>query len=294
MHPGIDSTGTPAPQDLTRVGVPGGPRLNALKHGRRSAAVLLPGDDADEFQRMRRELYDLYRPGTGQEARCVNAMADHEWCMERCRRWRQIYHARLDALLHGEPDGSGGVHCERDPHRWHHSAMDCALEEGRLGRLQDRERRKLVELRKLRSQNLLAGLVQAAEREAGVWPEPGADAGPRGTDLDRVVPAGADTRPNSPEPGQHAPSEMPAAPATPLYDGRNGKNPERNQLLLSAKDAQPTAPDRGKVELPGGDDRPAAPERWERRTPDVRPVELPPNFKLRERGRIGCTAVSSG
>jgi hypothetical protein len=53
--------------------VPGGPQWNALKHGFRSAAVLLPRDDVAEFQALRRELFHDYQPSTRDEADCVEA-----------------------------------------------------------------------------------------------------------------------------------------------------------------------------------------------------------------------------
>ncbi len=313
MNPHIDSSGTPVPQDVTRVNVPHGPHLNALKHGLRSAAVLLPGDDAEEFERMRRELYALHRPGTGNEARCVDAMADHEWCMERCRRWRRIYHGQLDALLLGEPDGAGGAHCERDPHRWHHSAMDCALEEGRLGRLQDRERRKLAELQKLRRQNLLAGLMREAEREGALLFQDALVTGsgrvgahgdaPSPQTMSETLPR--HPRSNACQPadhsmvGAHGAAPARTAAATPSHSphGAIGKNPERGEPALPGGDARAAGLERGMVEMSGGDARPGGPERVAGRAvdrmPGVRPVELPPNFRLRERGPLAWSAVSS-
>ncbi len=222
MNPAVHALVHPDPSQLCSTPtIPAGgrpPRYNALKHGLRSASVLLPGDDAEVFQRMRDELHDLYRPRTDNEARCVDAMAGHEWCMERCRRWRQIYHGKLDALLRGEPDSAGGVHCERDPHRWHHSAMDCALEEGRLGRLQERERRKLAELQKLRRQRLLEGLEEA-ERDEGALPAA------RLLDTSGGPPVYAES--TAPHRRPPVASQADARPAMSSTDDRNGKFLER-------------------------------------------------------------------
>lgn len=141
------------------------PHLNALKHGLRSQTQILPGEDAAEFQQMRQGMYDLYRPRSGNEARCVEAMANHEWVMERCRRVRDEYHGMMTAVLHGDPDA--GQHCEGDPHRWHHKALDCTLEEGRLQRHQEREWKKLLELQHLRKLRLLEDLEHAELPEMG-------------------------------------------------------------------------------------------------------------------------------
>lgn len=147
-----------------------GQRLNALKHGLRSTALLLPGDDPAELRRLRRELYELLRPRTGNEVCCVEAILSHRWAMERCRRWREQYHANLTALLCGNADGTQAAHAGSDPHQWQHGAMDCALEENRLGRLQDRERKRLDEMQKLRRQNLLRDAQQQADEGPVLWP----------------------------------------------------------------------------------------------------------------------------
>ncbi len=221
MHPNVHTPISPV-----RRAAAGGSRMNALKHGLRSTAVLLPGDDVDAFEHMRQELYGLYRPRTGNEARCVEAMASHEWGMERCRRWRHLYHGKLDALLTG--DSAAGPHCEGDPHRWHHSAMDCALEEGRLGRLQDRELRKLAELQHLRRRNLLRDAVEIDERELGAPPEPlGASADP--------------PPPVRPARGEECAAVPPedARAATVSSDEESGENPKRTAWNVTASRAAP-------------------------------------------------------
>ena len=137
------------------------PRWNPLKHGLRSAAILLPDDDADEFQRLRQDLFHTYRPRTGEEAACVEAMASHHWRIARCRRWQAVYDAQTDALLFGDPNTPAGHICETDPHRWMHKSMDCVRQESRLDRLLCRARDKLLLLQKLRRNNQIAGAVEA-------------------------------------------------------------------------------------------------------------------------------------
>jgi predicted GIY-YIG superfamily endonuclease len=68
---------------------------------------------------------------------------------------REEYHDKMTAVLHGDRERRVGEHCEGDPHRWHHKALDCSLEEGRLQKHQERERRKLTELQRLRKLRLL-------------------------------------------------------------------------------------------------------------------------------------------
>lgn len=143
------------------IAVPTGPHLNALKHGMRSSAILLPGDDAAEFRARRRELFHTYQPGTRDEADCVENMAGYKWRMARCRRMQATYDAALDGLLSGAP---AGHICEPDPHRWQHRSMDCVLEESRLNRLLTRDRATLFELQRMRRNRLIDGaLTQAAD-----------------------------------------------------------------------------------------------------------------------------------
>jgi hypothetical protein len=146
--------------------VRGGPHLNALKHGLRAATLLLPGEDAEEFHALRQELFALHRPRTRTEARCVEAMVEHEWGMARCRRIRTRYQAKLLELV----EGTGEAHCEKDPHRWHHSAMDCSLDERRIAKLLDWQLERLAVLQKLRRQQLIDRLIDRTGQEDALAP----------------------------------------------------------------------------------------------------------------------------
>jgi hypothetical protein len=138
--------------------VPGGPHLNALKHGLRSAAILLPGDDAAAFHALRRELFHTYQPCTRDEADCVEGMAGYKWRIARCHRMQATYGAALAALLAGAP---AGHICEPDPHRWQHRSMDCVLEEMRLHRLMSKDRATLFQLQSMRRNRLIDGALGA-------------------------------------------------------------------------------------------------------------------------------------
>jgi hypothetical protein len=135
--------------------------LNALKHGRRAASILLPGEDAAEFNELLEELFEDYRPRTRREMRCVEAIADYEWCLERNGWMRRYYHGKVTALHTGDP--AAQPHCEHDPHRWHHSAQDCTREEARLMRLRKAAVEELAALKQLRRQNLLNDAMHAME-----------------------------------------------------------------------------------------------------------------------------------
>ena len=134
--------------------------FNALKHGLRSEAVLLPNDDAAQFHALRRDLFHLFRPANPAEARCVESMANLEWRIARCRRQQTVYDAHVDGLLF--PDGAPAFHiCERDEHDWSHKADDCTRQEVRLTRLLGKAQEALLLLQKLRRDRLIAGAVQA-------------------------------------------------------------------------------------------------------------------------------------
>jgi hypothetical protein len=132
------------------------PRLNAFKHGLRSAAVLLPGDDVAEFLTLRRELFHTYQPRTRDEADCVEGMAGYKWRIARCQRRQALYEAALDGVIAGSPAGHV---CEPDPHRWQHRSMDCVLEEQRLHKLMAKDRATLFELQRMRRNRLIDGAI---------------------------------------------------------------------------------------------------------------------------------------
>jgi hypothetical protein len=185
------------------------PHKNALKHGLRSAAILLPGDDGEQFERLRRELFRTYGPRTGDEAACVESMAGYQWRIARCRRWQAACDARLDTLLQCGPGGTAAHICESDPHPWMHCVMDCTLHESRLDRLMHRALEKLLLLQKLRRNNLVAGAVESAPHpETFAWWDAPAAAHPGVAPV--AAPAGVDRS------------------ATDSTDGEIGENDKRN------------------------------------------------------------------
>jgi hypothetical protein len=204
--------------DRAALPVPGGPHLNALKHGLRSTAILLPGDDAAEFHALRRELFHTYQPCTVDEADCVDSMAGYKWRIARCQRRQVGYEAAFAAVIAGSP---GGHLCEPDPHRWQHRSMDCGLEEQRLHRLMTRDRATLFELQRMRRNRLIDGAI-AVVRSYRVFlgedapDEPGQNAHP----VVAETPAASAGR--LPEAPATTAGRLPEASATPSNDGQNG------------------------------------------------------------------------
>ena len=58
---------------------------NNLKHGFRSATVLLPGDDPAEYEDLLTELSEYFNPADLNETRLIREMADAEWRLRRVR-----------------------------------------------------------------------------------------------------------------------------------------------------------------------------------------------------------------
>jgi hypothetical protein len=155
MNPNVKNT-MPSDVSAASAKVPGGPRWNAVKHGLRSAAILLPGDDVAEFQALRCDLFHTYQPCTRDEADCVEGMAGYKWRIARCQRRQAGYEVALDAVIAGSPTGHI---CEPDPHRWQHRSMDCLLEEQRLHKLMTKDRATLFELQRMRRNRLIDGAI---------------------------------------------------------------------------------------------------------------------------------------
>lgn len=78
---------------------------NNLRHGLRSASVLLPGDDPAEYAALLDELTLHFAPGDLSELRCVREMADAEWRLRRVRRFTEdALTRRIAALAPDHPD----------------------------------------------------------------------------------------------------------------------------------------------------------------------------------------------
>jgi hypothetical protein len=68
-------------------------RFNSLKHGLRAEEVILPGEDAAEFETRRQALHDEWRPPTRTRALLVDRLAVDSWKLDRATRadaaWRR-------------------------------------------------------------------------------------------------------------------------------------------------------------------------------------------------------------
>ena len=91
------STGPKSAQGKARAS------MNALRHGLRAEIPVLPGEDADELQRLRLETLEKLDPDGALETALAERAAMLTWRLARTRRLEHAVHERL---IHGV-DGSG-------------------------------------------------------------------------------------------------------------------------------------------------------------------------------------------
>ncbi len=285
MHPQIPAEVRPPHAQLlstsTSTEMPTPPHLNALKHGLYSRAILLPGDDVAEFQRQRQALFHTYRPQTEDEAELVETLAESRWLRQRCR----PVQARFDAHMIAPAVDAAGRLCEPVGHQRLHSSMDVTVHRQRIERMGHRARAKLVELQKLRRLGLIEGAVRLPAH--CYMDSSGAVMGPVVNPFLEPIPAPAVAVQQAEVPLSHRQPGVAVGAGTLALgtngsgDGEIGKNQERKENL-------------GQLVLPGGVARPMGPGLGAFVRAEVRPLELPPNFRLRERAPLAWSAVSSG
>jgi hypothetical protein len=191
--------------------VPGGLHLNALKHGLRSDAILLPGDDVGEFHALRLNLYETYTPRTEEEARCVERIAGYQWRMARCARVEAIFDARLDTVVY-DSDGGAAQQGNPDPHHWQHRADDADRREGRLERRMNSTERRLLSLQMLRRNKLLPGAVQIQRDWREMFAEQEREQAHTWRATPAVAPAAAEPQADTPlQTALHTPTQAPAS-----------------------------------------------------------------------------------
>ena len=79
---------------------------NALKHGALSEILILPGEDVQEFEKLKNALFEEYKPSGASEERIIVAIAKAFWQERRLALYQYVRHARA-----GRTPGE-----RRDPH----------------------------------------------------------------------------------------------------------------------------------------------------------------------------------
>jgi len=77
--------------------------MNAMSHGLTSGKVVLPGEDASQFEFLRRSLLKEHRPNTPTEKILVEKMAQAHWRIDRVRTARSKAPRPAPALRHNLP-----------------------------------------------------------------------------------------------------------------------------------------------------------------------------------------------
>lgn len=80
---------------------------NALKHGAFSEILILPGEDPQEFEKLKNELFAEYKPSGISEERVMMAITRALWQERRLVLFQQVQHARARKSRPG--DGGHGV-----------------------------------------------------------------------------------------------------------------------------------------------------------------------------------------
>jgi hypothetical protein len=141
--------------------VPHTRKMNAVKHGLRSATVLLPGDDIADFLHRRRELFEEHNPCTRSEADCVEEIVACKWRIQHCQRVEAQFEGALHQVAGVYPE-TGHI-CEPDPHRWQHRSLDCSVRERRLNKLLKEQLETLFLLQKMRRNRLIDGVLHTSK-----------------------------------------------------------------------------------------------------------------------------------
>ena len=96
-------------------------RLNALKHGMTAATSVLPHEDPNEFDHLRRSLLEEHQPGSGVEFTLVDTIANAYWRLLRARRAETEF---LNLMLKGLKRRNGK---DESPHSDDDSALAVVL-----------------------------------------------------------------------------------------------------------------------------------------------------------------------
>jgi len=128
---------------------------NALKHGLTGQTVLLPSEDAAEYQRELDNYLDLYEPANDEELRLVQSQNDCAWRISRIQRLETAI------LLKGHLELADKY---EDHTRWQRTQLIAAeaylkyerqlrnlnIQEARLRRVMEKDRAELLRLQALR------------------------------------------------------------------------------------------------------------------------------------------------
>jgi hypothetical protein len=143
--------------------------MNALKHGLSGKTVLLPTDDADEYNHILHAYVNSYQPATEEELNLIQSIVDSTWRLQRCR----ILETGI--LVKGEMEFSGKYEDQSPARRaqliqvdaylkYEKSIRNLQIQETRLHRRLEKDQAELMRLQNIRKreEQLAAEAAQTA------------------------------------------------------------------------------------------------------------------------------------
>lgn len=132
--------------------------LNSLKHGLTGKAVLLPSEDAAQYQRELDEYVQTYQPATDEELRLVQSLNDCIWRMDRIQR------LEIGILLKGDLEFAGKYEDRAARERtlliqaesyikYEKQLRNLHIQESRIRRVMEKDRAELLRLQAIRKRN---------------------------------------------------------------------------------------------------------------------------------------------
>jgi hypothetical protein len=191
---------------------------NALNHGLRSAAVVLPTEDPKEFARHQAAYIDDFRPATQSERDLVETMAAARWRMKR------LIPLEVQLLQGDNPERALGV---------------ITRYEGQLNRSYEKAYNLLEALQSNRPKaRPAAPRLSPSKPSASPEPnEPGDAHGDAGRDADIDALLDALTAPPQAQPRENTPK--PPVPAAPPASGASPRSPRAPHGAATVKERHP-------------------------------------------------------
>jgi hypothetical protein len=129
--------------------------LNALKHGLSGKTVLLPHEDAAQYQRELDDCLEMYQPATEEELRLVQSINDCVWRIDRVQRLQLAVHYKghLEfAEKYADLPAQERAHLiEADAYlKYEKQLRNLFLQESRIRRIQEKDHAELLRLQAIR------------------------------------------------------------------------------------------------------------------------------------------------
>jgi hypothetical protein len=143
--------------------------MNALKHGLTGKTVLLPTDDADEYNYILNAYVNSYQPATAEELNLIQAIVDSTWRLKRCRILETgiLVKGEMEFASKYEDQSPGRrtqlIHTEAYL-KYEKSIRNLQIQEARLHRRLEKDQAELLRLQSVRKreEQLAAEAAQPA------------------------------------------------------------------------------------------------------------------------------------